>query len=195
MLRDAQNQYGSNLPTPFFLDFEKPHGFLAYALLIKFLIWNKLPRHNLIDRGRGRRWLLPYPIVTSSIFYKDDFGRVWFEFFVQLSMLRFFSCPYIDNSNIWRPKECRFWKIFLSLHVWQGGYFHQNLTWMCLPDLEKSDFLYTNFLPNIPPISIPFSKEKAPNFDQIGCFYDNLPKLHPIYVIWAPSSLMKTPDR
>ena len=33
MLRDAQNQYGSNLPTPFFLDFEKPHGFLAYALL------------------------------------------------------------------------------------------------------------------------------------------------------------------
>ena len=36
MLRDVQNQYGSNLPTPFFLDFEKPHGFLAYALL-KFL--------------------------------------------------------------------------------------------------------------------------------------------------------------
>ena len=33
MLRDVQNQYGSNLPTPFFLDFEKPHGFLAYALL------------------------------------------------------------------------------------------------------------------------------------------------------------------
>ena len=35
MLRDVQNQYGSNLPTPFFLDFEKPHGFLAYALLIE----------------------------------------------------------------------------------------------------------------------------------------------------------------
>ena len=33
MLRDVQNQYGSNLPTPFFLDFEKPHGFHAYALL------------------------------------------------------------------------------------------------------------------------------------------------------------------
>ena len=33
MLRDVQKQYGSNLPTPFFLDFEKPHGFLAYALL------------------------------------------------------------------------------------------------------------------------------------------------------------------
>ena len=37
MLRDAQNQYGSNLPTPFFPDFEKPHGFLAYALKKHFL--------------------------------------------------------------------------------------------------------------------------------------------------------------
>ena len=24
-----------------------------------------------------------YFIVTISIFYKDDFGRVWFEYFVQ----------------------------------------------------------------------------------------------------------------
>ena len=31
--KDVQNQHGSNLPTPFFLDFEKPHGFHAYALL------------------------------------------------------------------------------------------------------------------------------------------------------------------
>ena len=37
MPRDVQNQYGSNLPTPFFLDFEKPHGFLAYALLNSLL--------------------------------------------------------------------------------------------------------------------------------------------------------------
>ena len=38
---------------------------------------------------------------------------------------------------------------------------------------RKSDYLYTNFLPNFLPISIPFSKEKHP--------------------IWAPLSLMKTP--
>ena len=38
MLRDVQNQYGSNLPTPFFLDFEKPHGFLAYALITLTLL-------------------------------------------------------------------------------------------------------------------------------------------------------------
>ena len=58
---------------------------------------------------------------------------------------------------------------------------------------RKSDYLYTNFLPNFPPISIPFSKEKPPIWIKLGAFYNNLPKIHPIYVIWAPSSLMKTP--
>ena len=59
---------------------------------------------------------------------------------------------------------------------------------------RKSDYLYTNFLPNFPPISIPFLKEKHPILIKLGAFYNNLPKIHPIYVIWAPSSLMKTPD-
>ena len=58
---------------------------------------------------------------------------------------------------------------------------------------RKSDYLYTNFLPNFPPISIPFSKEKHPIWIKLGAFYINLPKIHPIYVIWAPWSLMKTP--
>ena len=58
---------------------------------------------------------------------------------------------------------------------------------------RKSDYLYTSFLPNFPPISIPFSKEKHPILIKLGAFYNNLPKIHPIYVIWAPSSLMKTP--
>ena len=58
---------------------------------------------------------------------------------------------------------------------------------------RKSDFLYTNFLPNLPPISIPFSKEKHPILNKLGAFYNNLPKIHPIYKIWAPSSLMKPP--
>ena len=34
----------------------------------------------------------------------------------------------------------------------------------------------------------------TPNFAQIGCFYHSLLKIHPIYVNWAPSSVMKTPD-
>ena len=58
---------------------------------------------------------------------------------------------------------------------------------------RKSDYLYTNFFAKFPPISIPFSKEKHPIWIKLGAFYNNLPKIHPIYVIWAPSSLMKTP--
>ena len=58
---------------------------------------------------------------------------------------------------------------------------------------RKSDFLYTNFLPNFPPINIPFLKKKHPILTKLGAFYNNLPKIHPIYVIWAHSTLMKTP--
>ena len=49
------------------------------------------------------------------------------------------------------------------------------------------------FLPNFPPIGIPLSKEKHPILTKLGAFDNNLPKIHPIYVIWAPSSLKKTP--
>ena len=37
----------------------------------------------------------------------------------------------------------------------------------------------------------PFSKEKHPIVTKLGASYNNLPKIHPIYVIWAPSSPMK----
>ena len=56
---------------------------------------------------------------------------------------------------------------------------------------QKSDFLYTNSLPNFPPIIIPFSKEKHPILTKLNVFYHNLLKIHPIYVFWAPLSLMK----
>ena len=63
---------------------------------------------------------------------------------------------------------------------------------MCLPQLEKFDFLYTNFSHNYPPISIPFSTEKHPILLNLVAFYHNLLKIHPIYIILAPSFLMKT---
>ena len=50
---------------------------------------------------------------------------------------------------------------------------------------------YTNFLPNFPPISIPFSKEKHPILTKLCVFFWS--KIHPIYVLWAPSSLVKKP--
>ena len=56
---------------------------------------------------------------------------------------------------------------------------------------RKSDFLYTNFLTNFPPISIPFLKERHPILTKLGAFCNNLPKIHQIFVIWVPSSLIK----
>ena len=61
---------------------------------------------------------------------------------------------------------------------------------------RKSDFLYTNFLPNFPPISIPFLKEKHPILTKLDAFYkfsQNRGPTQSIYVIWAPS--LKPPDR
>ena len=60
-------------------------------------------------------------------------------------------------------------------------------------ELWKFDFLYTNFLPNYPPISIPFSMKKHPVLPKLGAFYNNLLKIHKFLKIWALSSLMKNP--
>ena len=69
------------------------------------------------------------------------------------------------------------------------GAFYNNLPKIHLKNLTFS----INFLPNFPPISIPFSKEMHPILTELGAFYNNLPKIHPSYVIWAPLSLMKPP--
>ena len=45
---------------------------------------------------------------------------------------------------------------------------------------RKSDFLYTNFLPNFPPINTPILKEKHPILTKLGAFCNNLPKIHQI---------------
>ena len=51
-----------------------------------------------------------------------------------------------------------------------GGGLLSPKTYVDVPaEPQKSDYLYTNFLPNFPPISIPFSKELGTQFDQIGC--------------------------
>ena len=47
---------------------------------------------------------------------------------------------------------------------------------------RKSDYLYTNFLPNFPTINIPFSKEKHPILTKLGAFYNIWPKIHPIFL-------------
>ena len=71
-----------------------------------------------------------------------------------------------------------------------GGYFHKNLTWMCLPNLENFTF-YTNFLPNYPPISIPFMIEKhtiCPNW----VLFTIICSKYTQFLNLGPSSPMKT---
>ena len=75
-----------------------------------------------------------------------------------------------------------------------GGFYFSPKSYVDVPARpRKSDFPYTNFLPNFPLISIPFSKEKHPILNKLGAFYNNLPKIHTIYTIWAHSSLIKPP--
>ena len=60
----------------------------------------------------------------------------------------------------------------------------------------KSDFLHINFLAKL--LTHQYTrrkKEKHRILTKLGDFYNNLPTIHPIYVIWAPSSLMKPPNR
>ena len=70
---------------------------------------------------------------------------------------------------------------------------------MCLPDLENLTISIPIFCQIFHPSVYHFRKkstqfgEKHPIWIKLGAFYNNLPKIHPIYVIWAPSSLMKTP--
>ena len=60
---------------------------------------------------------------------------------------------------------------------------------------QKFDFLYTNFSPNYPPISIPFSIEKHPILPKLGAFYNNLFKIHPIFEFGLLHRWWKPTDR
>ena len=105
----------------------------------------------------------------------------------------------VSNQScfIWLSIVKRYkWFICIKLSSWlgSGGGVLSPISYVDVPaGPRKSDYLYTNFMPNFPPISIPFLKEKHPILIKLGAFYNNLPKIHPIYVIWAPSSLMKNP--
>ena len=85
-------------------------------------------------------------------------------------------------------KKCK----WLIVH-YRRGYFCQNCLWMWLPDPENLTFSISIFCTiTHPSVCISFLKEKHPVLLKLGAFCHNLLKIHPIYVIWAPSSLMKT---
>ena len=81
-----------------------------------------------------------------------------------------------------------------KMGIFTGGWLLSPKWYMDTPAVPReSDLLYTNFLPNFPPNNIPFSKEKHPILVKLGAFYSILPKIHPIYVIWDPSSQIQPP--
>ena len=90
--------------------------------------------------------------------------------------------PSFHHSGMWDGTPCP-----------GGGFFHQNRMWMCLPDLENLTISIPIFCQISHPSVYHFRKKEHPIWIKLGAFYNNLPKIHPIYVIWAPSFLMKTP--
>ena len=104
---------------------------------------------------------------------------------------------WLPIGQTWPPNSSclvlgQFWKyIPLSTCLWtREGVTFTKIIRGCACQPWKSEFLYTDFLPNFPPISIPFQK-KHPILTKLGALYNNMPK---IKVIWALSSRMKTPQ-
>ena len=56
-----------------------------------------------------------------------------------------------------------------------GGYFHQNFTWLCVPNLKNLT------LTNYPLNGIPVSIERHSILPKLDSFCNNLLKIHPIF--------------
>ena len=100
----------------------------------------------------------------------------------------------VGEKSIIRYKRKALWHACVISNVLiAGGYFNQFGTWMCLPDFEIWLLLYL-ILSHLPPISIPILHKKHTILLKFDTLYHHLLKIHPIYVNWAPLSVMKTPD-
>ena len=67
----------------------------------------------------------------------------------------------------------------LTSMILEGGYFHQNRTWMCLPDLENLTFSIPIFC-LISTHQYTIFERKYPILTKLGAFYNNLLKIHPV---------------
>ena len=72
----------------------------------------------------------------------------------------------MSHGNIWHNSRGLFWpKSFLGVPA----------------EPRKFDFLYANFLPKYPPISLPFLIENHPILPKCCAVYNNLLKIHPLF--------------
>ena len=118
-------------------------------------------------------------------------GR-WIHYLDSTCIVKRSTMPGVNAESVkgngWRVNPQVFTKLILNEQSPEGGYFHQNCTWMCLRDLENLTFSIPIFCQIFPVL-----KEKHPILIKLGAFYNDLSKIQSIYVIWAPSSLMKNP--
>ena len=121
--------------------------------------------------------LLPVPSSGLTLLLKISHVSSCFGFLELGSSSRFLWNKLFMDSWVWVPSvPMEYWKL--------------SELKMCLPDLKNQTFSIPIFLSNFSPVSIPFLKAKHPIFTKLAAFYNNLPKIHPIKVIWVPSSLM-----
>ena len=102
----------------------------------------------------------------KAIFWINPRGHLYFR--LDIILVKGFSKPRggVSFTKIVRGCACRTSKIWLSLYQFFA---------------EFPTHQYTIF------------ERKAHNLTKLGAFYNILPQIHPIYVIWVPSSLMKPP--
>ena len=73
--------------------------------------------------------------------------------------------------------------------------FCQNFLYVDVPaGCQNFDFRYTFFFPNYHPSVYQFHTKTTQFCAKLGAFYDNLLKVHPMYVNWVPLCVRKTPQ-
>ena len=84
------------------------------------------------------------------------------------------------------------WSASHCVSSYEGGFFGNFCTWMCLPDFK----ILTFAIPFLSPFTTQYTnfvQKKHPVLIKLGAVYHNLLKMHPIYVNRALSSVTKTP--
>ena len=82
---------------------------------------------------------------------------------------------------------------FSQAGLWEPGVTFTKIICGCVCRTSKIWLSLYQILPNLPPIRMPCLKEKHPILTKLGAYYNNLPKIYPIFKIWAPLSLIKAP--
>ena len=104
--------------------------------------------------GRALRSLLRF--ATISFFFLNNQVASLFRVLNPTAILVSREVNFIPGNTYF---GCFFSESVDKHDPGEGDYFHQNCTWMCLPDLENLTFSIPIFcLISPPPFSIPFSK-------------------------------------